>query len=259
MDQLLSKFSLPTNNTNFNPQLRDDFVEKYATNIPNGSKVLDVSSGSKPYQKYFKHCNYTSHEFNGNSNITDVFRKETGEKQHDIYSPIDAIPMPDNEYDFIICTEVFEHIPEPIKAMGEFVRLCKSGGNILITAPFTSGIHQEPYHFYGGFSPFFYNYLKDKYELDIIAFKSQGDIFLLQNQEIQRFLQHVHPEIQTNPQLHNTYNEMRQFLYHYTLHMSNLVSQELNDYDTPDKMTELLGNINRFTIGYCVLFQKNGV
>ena len=255
MDELLRTFSVPTDNINFNPQLRDTFVEKYATNTQNGSKVLDVSSGSKPYQKYFKHCNYTSHEFGENVNITDKFRREQGEKQHDIYSPIDAIPMPDNEYDLVICSEVFEHIPEPIKAMGEIVRLCKPGGNILITAPFLSGIHQEPYHFYAGFSPFFYNYLKDKYELDIIAFKSQGDMFLLQNHEIQRCLKNVHPIIQSNNQLHNTYNEMLEFLYNYTLHMSNLISPQLKEYDTPDKMTDVTGG-NRFTIGYCVLFQK---
>lgn len=101
MDELLRTFSVPTDNINFNPQLRDTFVEKYATNTQNGSKVLDVSSGSKPYQKYFKHCNYTSHEFGENVNITDTFRREQGEKQHDIYSPIDAIPMPDNEYDLV--------------------------------------------------------------------------------------------------------------------------------------------------------------
>lgn len=256
MEQLLQNFSKHVGNKNFNPQLRDEFVHNHATNIPNGSKVLDVSSGAKPYKKFFKHCNYTSHEFDGNSNITDVFRKEKGEKQHDIYSPIDAIPMPDNEYDFIICTEVFEHIPEPIKAMEEFVRLCKPGGNILITAPFTSGIHQEPYHFYAGFSPFFYNYLKEKYDLDITAFKSQGDIFLLQNQEIQRCLQHVHPIIQKSNILQGAYNQIKKFLYNYTLHMSNLISNQLNQYNTPEKMTELLSNVNQFTIGYCVLFKK---
>jgi len=256
MDQLLQQFSKHVGNRNFNPQLRDEFVKKHANSIPNGSKVLDVSSGAKPYKNYFNHCNYTSHEFDENSNITDTFRGEKGEKQHDIYSPIDAIPMPDSEYDFIICTEVFEHIPEPIKAMEEFVRLCKHGGNILITAPFTSGIHQEPYHFYAGFSPFFYNYLKEKYDLDITAFKSQGDIFLLQNQEIQRCLQHVHPIIQQNNTLQTAYNEIKKFLYNYTLHMSNLISNQLDQYNTPEKMTELLSNVNQFTIGYCVLFKK---
>jgi len=256
MDNLINSFPSIVGNEKFNPELRDEFVKMHATNIPKNSKVLDVSSGTKPYKKYFEHCIYTCHEFEENVNIIDTFRGEQGEKQHDIYSPIDAIPMPDNEYDFIICTEVFEHIPEPIKAMGEFVRLCKPGGKILITAPFTSGIHQEPYHFYSGFSPFFYNYLKEKYNLDITAFKSQGDLFLLQNQEIQRCLQHVHPTIQSNSEFNTTYQKIRQFLYIYTLHMSKLVSNQLNQYNTPEKMTELLSNVNQFTLGYCVLFQK---
>ena len=80
MEQLLQQFSKHVGNRNFNPQLRDEFVKEHATNIPNDSKVLDVSSGAKPYKNYFKHCNYTSHEFDGNSNITDVFRGENRRK-----------------------------------------------------------------------------------------------------------------------------------------------------------------------------------
>ena len=98
--------------------------------------------------------------------------------------------------------------------------------------------------------------MKEKYDLDITAFKSQGDIFLLQNQEIQRCLQHVHPIIQQNNTLQTAYNEIKKFLYNYTLHMSNLISNQLDQYNTPEKMTELLSNVNQFTIGYCVLFKK---
>ena len=256
MNDLLRAFPNFQVNANYNPRLRDEFVELHASKIPINSTVLDVSSGAKPYKHLFKHCLYTSHEFSENVNITDTFRNEAGKKDHDIYSPIDAIPMPDNTYDFIICTEVFEHIPEPINAMGEIVRLCKPGGKILITAPFTSGIHQQPYHFYAGFSPFFYNYLKTKYNLDIVGFKSQGDIFLLQNQEINRCLNYTHPIIQQDFALQRTYTEMRQFLHAYTLHMSKLVEGQLAPYDTPEKMLESFHNINQFTIGYCVLFHK---
>jgi len=245
MDDLINLF--PSNHECFNPKIRDDFVKMCAKKVPKNSKILDVSSGTKPYQQYFGHCHYTSHEFEGNVNIKDTFRGEA-EKQHDIYSPIDSIPMPNNEYDCIICTEVFEHIPEPIRAMGEFVRLCKPGGQILITAPFTSGIHQEPYHFYSGFSPFFYTFLKEKYNLDIIDFKSQGDTFLLQNQEINRTLSHIHPTIFKNSELYRTYQQIRHFLHLYTLQMSD-------DSKVNHEMTEV-NDFNRFTIGYCVLFQK---
>ena len=257
IEELINSFDTINCNKNYNPDIRDNFIKKHALKLSNNTKILDVSSGNKPYEKLFAHCKYVSHEFNGNINIIDTFRGEIKKKlHHDIYSPIDSLPVNDNEFDFILCTEVFEHIPEPINAMKEFVRICKPGGKILITAPFTSGIHQEPYHFYSGFSPFFYNFLKTKFNLNIIDFKSQGDMFLLQNQEINRVLSHIHPIIYTNYQFMHSYNSIKEFISRYTLHMSKLHENTLKYYDTPEKMLELCNNYNQFTIGYCVLFEK---
>jgi ubiquinone/menaquinone biosynthesis C-methylase UbiE len=256
MDTLLTIFNQPKIKPGFNPRIRDEFVSEIAKTLPPNTKVIDISSGAKPYQKLFQHCSYTSHEFAGNKTIIDGFRSENQPKNHDIYSDIDNIPVEDNSFDFILCTEVFEHIPEPIQAMKEFVRICKPSGKILITAPFTSGIHQEPYHFYSGFSPFFYNYLKELYSLKIVRFKSQGDIFLLNHQEIQRCLSYVHPVIQNNSMLQDTYRSIIHFLGSYTLYMSDLVKKDMEKYDSPEHMLEVNNGINQFTIGYCVLFEK---
>jgi hypothetical protein len=54
-----------------------------------------------------------------------------------------------------------------IQAIKEMTRICKKGGQIIITAPFTSGLHQEPHHYYAGFSPHFYNYVAKKYDLTV--------------------------------------------------------------------------------------------
>ena len=81
-------------------------------------------------------------------------------------------------------------------------------------------------------------------------------MFQLQNQEIQRCLQHVHPIIQSNMSLHGIYTQVKQFLHRYTLHMSNIVSSKLESYNTPENMMDTFHNINKFTIGYCVLFNK---
>ena len=81
-------------------------------------------------------------------------------------------------------------------------------------------------------------------------------MFLLQNQEINRCLNYTHPIIQQDSALQDAYMEMRQFLHTYTLHMSKLVESQLAPYDAPDKMLESFHNINKFTIGYCVLFHK---
>lgn len=223
----------------FNPKFRDDFVEDFSKSILPDSKILDVSSGAKPYRKLFGK-NYISHEFEGNKNIIDTFREEKIKEQHDIYSPIDKIPLESESIDIILCTEVFEHIPEPIAAMNEFVRLCKKGGKILITAPFTSGIHQEPHHFYSGFSPFFYKYLKEKFNLKIIKFKSQGDSYLLYYQEFSRMWHYV-----------RDIDHIRKKLLY--IRQQNI--NEIEKYNSPENMLKI-DDTNRFSIGYCVLYEK---
>jgi ubiquinone/menaquinone biosynthesis C-methylase UbiE len=258
MEELLSKFALHLNNNNRNILVRDDFVKDVALTIPCNHRVLDVGSGTKPYKYLFSHCLYTSHEFADNKNIIDTTRNETTHtlKQHDIYSDILNIPVEDNYFDFILCTEVFEHIPEPIRAMKELVRICKPTGKILITAPFTSGIHQEPYHFYSGFSPYFYDYLKKIYNLKVVQFKNQGNMFLLQHQEILRLMKYIADDISNSPNLLNAYNSIETFLMSYTLYLNDQVKTDLMLYDSPDKMLDTLADINKFSIGYCVLFEK---
>ena len=259
MDELLSKFTLKIEQRD-EPSaiIRDNFVKDVALTVPCNHKVLDVGAGMKPYKPLFSHCIYTSHDFINNKDVIDSTRCETTEtlKQHDIYSDILSIPVEDNSYDLILCTEVFEHVPEPIRAMKELVRICKPGGKILITAPFTSGIHQEPYHFYAGFSPYFYDYLKNLYNLKIIQFKNQGNFFLLQHQEIARLMKYKHNSIQHNPKLRKAYDSIVSFMQSYALFLNEEVKDDLMLYDTPDKMLDTLRDFNKFSFGYCVLFEK---
>jgi ubiquinone/menaquinone biosynthesis C-methylase UbiE len=258
MDELLSKFTLKLNEEQTCEYIRDKFVEDVALTVQCNHKVLDVGAGTKPYKHLFSHCSYTSHDFANNKHVIDTTRDETAKtpKHHDIYSDIVNIPVEDNSFDFILCTEVFEHVPEPIQAMKELVRICKPGGKILLTAPFTSGIHQEPYHFYAGFSPYFYDYLKKLYNLKIIQFKSQGNLFLLHHQEIARLMKYRCSSIVNNPKLFNAYNSIESFIQSYALFLNDLAKDEIIKYDSPDKMLDMLRDVNKFSIGYCVLFEK---
>jgi len=255
MDEFFNElgFVFPDVSYRFNPELRDKFVLDVSRELHNGARVIDISSGSRPYKYLFSHCVYVSHEFEGNKGIVDSFRGESGEKIHDIYSPIERIPVGDNEFDLVICTEVFEHIPEPIEAMRELVRICKIGGRILITAPFTSGIHQEPYHFYSGFSPYFYNYLAGKYNLLVSRFKSQGDMFLLNVQELDRCREVKHPKLLENSLYNRMFDRMVDFMKRYYFGMSRYLGMER--YDNVDGMGRVVYG-NSFGIGYCVLFEK---
>jgi SAM-dependent methyltransferase len=49
--------------------------------------------------------------------------------------------LPDGSFDFIVCTEVLEHVLQPFAAAAELRRLLKPGGLVFVTVPFNFRIH----------------------------------------------------------------------------------------------------------------------
>jgi SAM-dependent methyltransferase len=143
----------------FNLRNRDRWIAGQAARVPAGSKVLDVGAGSAPYRALFAHCDYKTQDF---AQLRDDQLRSGGYASIDIVSEANAIPVPDGSFDAVICTEVLEHVPEPIAVVREFGRIVAPGGRLILTAPLGSGIHQEPYHFYGGYTPYWYRrFLKE--------------------------------------------------------------------------------------------------
>lgn len=53
-----------------------------------------------------------------------------------VKADICALPFKDNEYDFIICNHVLEHIPNDTKAMQELYRVLAPGGTAILQVPY---------------------------------------------------------------------------------------------------------------------------
>lgn len=53
----------------------------------------------------------------------------------DVLADICDLPFEDNEFDFILCNHVLEHIPEDQKAMQEIYRVLKPGGTAILQIP----------------------------------------------------------------------------------------------------------------------------
>lgn len=138
----------------YNRKRRRLWIERHSRSISDNSKVLDVGAGGCPHKKYFQHCDYYSQDFVQLS--PSQIQNSEGYGKIDFVSDIVNIPVKDNSFDLILCTEVIEHVPEPILAIKEISRILKPGGILLITAPLQSGLHQEPYHFYGGYTRYWY-------------------------------------------------------------------------------------------------------
>lgn len=134
----------------FNQRNRDAWVAKQASLIPAGQRVLDAGAGTGVYRALFSHCEYRTQDFGKEPSTVGRYTAL------DYESDITAIPVPDGSFDVILCTEVLEHVPEPIKVLQEFSRILCPGGRLLITAPLGCRLHQEPYHFYGGYTPHWY-------------------------------------------------------------------------------------------------------
>ena len=171
---------------NFNEYERDRWVMRAAQSLPEKTSLLDVGAGSAPYRHLFEHCDYKTQDFSQLS--PEQLREHQGYGKIDFVSDITSIPVESNSFeDAVLNTEVIEHVPEPIKAVNEMHRILKPGGKLIITAPLGSGLHQEPYHFYGGYTPFWYNKVLEEAGFEDIKIEPNGGFFKHYGQESIRF------------------------------------------------------------------------
>jgi ubiquinone/menaquinone biosynthesis C-methylase UbiE len=185
---LKNKYKRTTVGTS-NESVRISWLEATLNKIPKGSAILDAGAGEQQFKKFCSHLKYVSQDF-AQYKPEDLKSGLQMEKwdygQLDIVSDIANIPVANESFDAIMCTEVFEHIINPTEAVVEFSRILKMGGYLIITAPFCSLTHFAPYHFYSGFNRFFYEAVLENNGFDIIELVPNGNYFEYLAQEVNR-------------------------------------------------------------------------
>jgi ubiquinone/menaquinone biosynthesis C-methylase UbiE len=167
----------------FNAGARDAWVADRARSIEAGGRVLDVGAGTAPYRDLFAHCRYETHDF---SQYEGYQGPEGQYASLDYVADITNIPVSDSSFDVILCTEVLEHVPRPIEALREMVRITKPGGRLLLSAPLGSGLHQEPFHFYGGYTDHWYRKFLTEFGCEIVSIEPNHGFFAHLAQECAR-------------------------------------------------------------------------
>ncbi|EKD84378.1 MAG: Methyltransferase type 11 [uncultured bacterium] len=173
----------------FNAERRDKWLATQLSQIPSGMRILDAGAGELRNKKNCLHLNYVSQDFcqyEGTGNGKGLHTGTWDTSKIDFVCDITSIPEPDNSFDVILCSEVFEHVPDPLSALREFARLLTPGGKLILTAPFSSHVHFAPYHFCTGFSRYWYEHHLPAAGFNIIELSPNGDWFDFFHQEIAR-------------------------------------------------------------------------
>lgn len=171
----------------FNAYNRWQWVAHHASRLPAGTRVLDVGAGVGQYRSLFGHCAYKAQDFGREPQTLGHYTRL------DFESDILDVPTSDESFDLVLCTEVLEHVPEPIKAVHEMARILRPGGAMMLTAPLGCLLHQEPYIYYGGYTPYWYRRFLDEAGCDVVTIESNQGFFSLFSDHTQWFSNLIHP------------------------------------------------------------------
>jgi SAM-dependent methyltransferase len=115
------------------------FAERAAASLPKGARVLDAGVGDGPYRSVFDQTRYES---------TDICVLEKIYGNISFISDLRNLPILDDCYDLVFCSQTLEHVPEPQKVINELWRVLKPGGKLWLTAPFFFAEHEIPYDYF---------------------------------------------------------------------------------------------------------------
>ncbi len=136
-------------NQDFNPSLSHPMhiirkrlfqsVRKYAPMLK--GKMMDFGCGTKPYQPLFTGISeYIGVDFEGEGH-------SHKNESIDVFYDGKRLPFPDEYFDSVLSTEVFEHIFNLDEILVELHRVLKPDGQMLVTVPFAWAEHEMPNDF----------------------------------------------------------------------------------------------------------------
>jgi len=123
--------------------IRSSILEALLSRLPSlHGRLLDVGCGRMPYRNVIME----------QSNVTEYVGLDiTTALPYDVNTKPDAtwdgrtMPFPDNSFDCVIATEVFEHATEISRLLSEIHRVAKPNGLMFFTTPFVWPYHEVPH------------------------------------------------------------------------------------------------------------------
>jgi SAM-dependent methyltransferase len=132
-------------------------------------KILDLGCGSSPYRFLFRSEHYIRMDVDQSGHTHE-------DELIDIIYDGKVIPLQNGSIDFVLLTEVIEHVFEPDQVFAEIMRVLSPKGMLLITAPFVWEEHEVPYD-YARYTSFGLTYSLSKNGFILLDSKKTGNSF----------------------------------------------------------------------------------
>jgi ubiquinone/menaquinone biosynthesis C-methylase UbiE len=169
---------------------RNSWVNLQLSSLSPGGKILDAGAGAQQYRKWCDHLDYVSQDFDAYSVDKKSSMTTSGTPYSygstDIVSDILNIPVPGESFDYVLCTEVLEHVPKPVETIQELARVLKPGGKLILTFPSNCLRHFDPYFFTSGLSDNWVNTVLPEFGLTVQELTPVGDYFSWMKVEVFR-------------------------------------------------------------------------
>lgn len=101
------------------------YIERYAQTIKPGETVVDLGSGHNPYPRADVYVDYFLDDNKHREGVSLVKPKKGKFVEWDLNQY--PLPFKDNEFDFVICSHILEHITDPATFLKEVQRIGKRG------------------------------------------------------------------------------------------------------------------------------------
>ena len=130
-------------------------------------KMMDFGCGSKPYRSLFNVTEYIGVDYYNEGH-------PHSNEQIDVFYDGKTIPFPDETFDAVLASEVFEHVFNLDEILKELNRVMKKDAHLLITCPFVWNEHEVP-NDYARYTRFALESMLVKHGFSILTFSKSGN------------------------------------------------------------------------------------
>lgn len=142
----------------------DEFHARQVAKLEPGSIILDLGGNRTEKRGIFDLDRFE---------LVVTYANLSLSKKPDVQSDASVLPFRENVFDCVICSELLEHVLDPVRVVGEIHRVLKRSGEALICVPFSFPIHADPSD-YGRYTGFYWREVMGSQGFGEILIENQG-------------------------------------------------------------------------------------